>query len=414
MMCTHAIQSPVVIKATQQYANKDASAEEGPIAKPPLVRPAGSVKLPNRSIELKVKSSVIENHPERENLGRSRAVDSMICQRTLSEHLSSSDNLSENAMTPSHMEDFTFSDPGAGSPVMETILTGKDSKLLEGGSRMDDSVLVDDEDLFKYVLATRQIPYGHSYSSLGSSMQRRLHDHFKLACPPCPHCNSNTFVRFRYFNNSGKSSLLQPRYSCRNPHTCAIAQEKNGKTGSRDFTLPKPKEVEAQKALATFTVQEHVDTMIDRAACQPQMIARAGTKRSAQNASLSEAGERSGKLPNTTLSLQTLNEPTTVVQVPKTRALQQAGKHIEDSNSSSSIQTVNNEQTAINVRCQAETSSENGRIIVQPISVQKVVPYLGKGEVGTSAEGPSNPRKIAELNICMYIDLSSASQCQST
>ncbi|MCO5553731.1 hypothetical protein L7F22_007257 [Adiantum nelumboides] len=410
-----AIHSPVVIKATQQYANNGVVLDETGISKPiPLVKPAGREVSSREDMDQRMKSNLGEDHFEHADSGRIKGSNFQVIQAAASDHATSSEDLSEDTMTPSQMEATCFSDHAAGGAQADGMAPGKVPQYT-GAIRLDGPIFVEDEDLFKYVLATRQIPYGHSYSNLDISMQRRLHDYFKQSCPPCPHCNSNTYVKFRYFNNSGKSSLLQPRYSCRNPDTCLTIQEKTGKAGSRDFTLPKPKEADNSKPPMLFATHERANGQRGRSARQPQMISRCGSKRSAHNLNpLSEIAERYAKLPNTTLSLQTMNEPVPVdvtnlqiVEASKAKALQ-SGKHTEDSNSSSSTRTASDEKTAINVRCRAVESSENGRLVVQPISVQQIGSTSGKADAG-SIDRQSKGGKIAELNICMYIDLSTAS-----
>lgn len=410
----HAIHSPVVIKATQQYANKGVVMEETVMSKPPHIKPPTREVSSADELEQIMMSNGGEIYSDHANLGRVKSSDFAIAQAAASEQATSSEDLSENTTTPSQMEAMSLSDHAVGASQEEVTATAKTSKYA-GMVRVDEPMFVDDEDLFNYVLATRQIPYGHSYSNLDISMQRRLHDYFKQSCPPCPHCNCVTYVKFRYFNNSGKSSLLQPRYSCRNPDTCLTIQEKTGKAGSRDFTLPKPKDADSIKAPVVFSTHERANGHRGRPARLPQMIPRSGTKRPAHNLNpLAEANERCAKLPNTTLSLQTLNGPgpndvanLQIVEASKGKDLQSV-KHAEDSNSSSSTRTASDEKTAINVRCRAVESAENGRLVVHPISVQKV--GSGKAEAGT-LDRPSKGGKIAELNICMYIDLSAASSC---
>ncbi|KAI5078971.1 hypothetical protein GOP47_0006642 [Adiantum capillus-veneris] len=412
----HAIHSPVVIKATQQYANNGVVLEETAISKPiPPVKRGGREVSPTDDMEQTMKSNLGEDHTEHVDSGRIKFPNFRMIHATTSDHATSSEDLSEDTMTPPQMEAMSFSADHAACGAQGDAMASVKVPKCTDGVRLDEPIFVEDEDLFKYVLATRQIPYGHSYSNLDIAMQRRLHDYFKQSCPPCPHCNSNTYVKFRYFNNSGKSSLLQPRYSCRNPDTCLTIQEKTGKAGSRDFTLPKPKEADNGRAPMLLATHERADGQRGRSARQPQMIPRCGSKRVAHNLNpLSEAAERCAKLPNTTLSLQTMNGPGLVdatnlqiVEASKAKSLQSV-KHAEDSISSSSTRTASDEKTAINVRCQAVESAENGRLVVQPISIQQVGSTSGKAEAG-SVDRHSKGGRIAELNICMYIDLSTAS-----
>eukprot|EP00250_Pteridium_aquilinum_P006838 c16674_g1_i1 orf=364-1962(-) len=413
-----ALQSPVVIKATQHYANKGAAADENALSKPLHTKPAGREVSMSEETGQTIKLKIGEDYGEHADPARMKASDLSIIPTTMSEHATSSEDLSESTMTPPQMEAVSFSDHAVGVSHGDALAMAKASKYANNTPvRVDEPVMVDNQALFDYVVATRKIPYGHSFSNLDSNMQRKLHLHFKNSCPPCPHCNCNTYVKFRYFNNSGKSSLLQPRYTCRNPDTCLTVQEKSGKAGSRDFTLPRPRDAETHRALPGSGSHQVANSLQGRTVRQPQMIPRSGSKRSAHDLnSPSDAGERGAKLPNTTLSLQTLNGSAghvidaaslQIVESSKARSLQLV-KPAEDSNSSSSTRTASDEHTGINVRCRAETSTENGRLVVQPISVQKVAP--GKVETGTN-DRASKGGKIAEFNICMYIDLSATSSC---
>ncbi|KAH7276318.1 hypothetical protein KP509_39G002600 [Ceratopteris richardii] len=399
-----------VNKAIQQYQNKGTPLEETIMPKPPIVSSAVKEKPLAVNVGLKTKSDACRNHPEGVDLGVTRSSEFGIIQGAVSEHGTSSDDFSEDPMTASQMDDVSFSDQSR-----DKVASAKTSDF-PGSLKAEVPMSMDDEDMSEYVLATHQIPHGRSFSNLSHNMQKRLHDHFRKTYPTCPYCNSNSYVRFRYFNNSGKSSLLQPRYSCRNPNTCLAVQEKGGKSGSRDFTLPKPKEVEIFKEAPMPSSLDHSNGLHGRSMLRPQMIACYGVKRPSEELGLSEGGEKSRKLPNTTLSLQPLNQPASdisnmqSVAALKEMIVAKSGKPSEDSNSSSSIQIANDEQTTINLRCRAEASSDNGRLVVHPMSLQKMVSTSGKEE-GTSTERSSKGGKIAELNIRMLIDLSSSSLC---
>lgn len=416
-----ALQNLCVNKASQHHGSKAGAAEETAASKPPLVLPTGREVHKAEETELTTKPKTGEEYAELADSGRIKLSEHAVVHAALSEQATSSEDLSDDTMTPPHMEATSFSDHAAGVSQGDSTAVAKASSKYSNDAltRMEEPILVDNQGLFDFVVATRKIPYGHSFSNLDLTMQKKLHDYFKISCPPCPHCNCNTFVKFRYFNNSGKSSLLQPRYTCRNPDTCLTVQEKSGKAGSRDFTLPRPREADTHKGLPGVANHQRVNGMQGRAIRQPQMIPRVGSKRSVHDlGSPSEAGERSAKLPNTTLSLQTLNGPVPVVDMANLQIVESSKprslpfvKPAEDSNSSSSTRTASDEQTGINVRYRAEASSENGLVVVkQPISVHTVASTPGNAEAGT-VDRVSKGGKIAEVNICMYIDLSAATSC---
>lgn len=409
-------QSLSVSKGYQRHADKGEAAEDVVVLKSPFARPAGKGASMDKGMEQMIRQRRgKEEYTELTDSGeRVKALEiGVALQGDVSEQATSSVGLSEDdTMTTPHMEAPSLSDYGGG---VDSSAVAKAASRYTGDVSMqtEDPMLVDSQSLFDFVVTTRKIPYGNCLLNLDVAMQKRLYDYFKMTCPPCPHCNTKMHVKFRYFNNSGKSSLLQPRYTCRNLETCLTVQEKSGKAGSRDFTLPRPRELEQHKIIPGVH-QNRVTGMQGRAIRQPQMIPRVGSKRPAQDFP-SEVSERSAKLPNTTLSLQSLNgfapkmglTNLQIVESGNGRSLQ-ISKPAEDSNSSSSMRTASDERMGINVRYRTEASSENGLVVVkQPISLHTVASTPSNSEAGV-LDITAKAGKIAEVNICMYIDLSGA------
>ena len=331
--------------------------------------------------------------------------------------VTSSEEASEDTMARSRIDAHTTMKPGAGGSIKPSKSYVTNSSL-----KFDDQILIDNQAMFDYIVATRKLPDGISLATIDERMQKKLLCHYKSYCPPCPHCNSNAFVKFRYFNNSSKSTLLQPRYSCKNPETCLTVQEKTGKPGSRDFTLQRPKDADSyeggQDISPSFVAKDaHANDLQEKTegVRQPQMIARIGSKRAHHDLSSGAVtSNQIAKLPSTTLSLQSLtgsgavihtsgNHSSRIADSFKARCLLEAPKAIEDSNSSSSTtQTASEDKLGRDVKCSSENGG--GRLIVQPISVQSVTPM--ESSLVDRSKG-----KIAEVNIRMFIDLSNTSPC---